>query len=87
MSDLIAMAADFGKDTDRPVWLGEFGTYYKVELAERVKWAAYVRSEAERHGLSWAYWSFCSAKFGLYCQETKRWDRELMKALFPSRPE
>lgn len=85
IGDLAAMAVEFGRNTNRPVWLGEFGTYYQTDTAERVKWAAHVRSEVEKHGLSWAYWSFCSAKFGLYDQKTRRWNQELLKGLFPKK--
>ncbi len=77
------MAADFSKQTDRPVWMGEFGSNTQGETAERAEWAAYLRSKAEAHGMPWAYWGFCSKIYGIYDQETKRWNEEILKGLFP----
>jgi endoglucanase len=85
MEAIIAMAAEFAKKTNRPVWMGEFGTNTKTETAERVKWAVYARSQAEAHGIPWAYWSFCSKPYGMYDQGTIRWNQELLNGLFPDK--
>jgi len=82
-SALMAMAAEFGNAHNRPVWLGEFGTYYQVDMAQRVAWATHVRAEAEKRGIPWAYWSFCSEKFGLYDLQERKWRAELVDALIP----
>jgi endoglucanase len=64
------------------VLLGEFGAYSKADLASRVRWTEYVRSEAERHGFAWAYWEFASG-FGIYDPAANEWREELRKALIP----
>jgi len=86
ISGLIAVAATFGKQTNRPVWMGEFGTSTEIDIVQRQKWAAFVRGEAEKHGIPWAYWSFCSRKFGAYNQDTKQWSGPLLEALFSPNP-
>jgi endoglucanase len=64
------------------VLLGEFGAYSRADMASRVRWTEYVRSEAERHGFAWAYWEF-AADFGIYDPEAKVWREELLTALIP----
>lgn len=76
-------AAQWGQDNDRPLFLGEFGVYRTGDVASRQAWTEAVRSEAERHGMSWAYWEF-GAGFGLYNRTTAAWNEELVAALFPS---
>ena len=72
LNTLFGMADEFRKTTNRPVWMGEFGTNVAAGSAERAKWAAYVRSQAEAHGMPWAYWSLCSKGYGMYDQEAGR---------------
>ncbi len=64
------------------VLLGEFGAYSKGDMASRVRWTEFVRSEAERHGFAWAYWEFGSG-FGIYDPYAKVWREDLLKALIP----
>jgi endoglucanase len=61
------------------VFMGEFGAYSRAAIDDRVAWTAFVRSEAERHGFSWAYWEF-DAGFGAY--RNGQWN-ELHEALMP----
>jgi endoglucanase len=86
ISDLIERAAGFGRQTDRPVWLGEFGTRMVIDIAQRQKWTAFVRGEAEKHGIPWAYWGFCSKEFGAYDQNARQWNEDLLEALFSPDP-
>jgi len=83
LTELMDQAAAYGRKTRRPVWLGEFGTFHLAPSAERVEWTTFVRAEAEKRGFPWAYWSFCSAKFGIYDQKTKQWNEALTQVLFP----
>lgn len=76
-------AAEWGKANDRPLFLGEFGAYHTADMASRVAWTKTLRSEAERLGMSWAYWEF-GASFGLYDRVTSMWKEELVEALFSS---
>jgi endoglucanase len=73
-------AARWMKQTGRPLWLGEFGAYSTADMASRARWTAFVRQEAEKRGISWAYWEFC-AGFGLYDPAARAWREELLAAL------
>lgn len=64
------------------VLLGEFGAYSTGELASRLRWTSFVRSEAERHGFAWAYWEF-AAGFGVYDPVKLEWRQDLLSALIP----
>jgi len=66
-----------------PVILGEFGAYEKAEYDDRVRYTAFIREMAEKHGFSWAYWEFCSS-FGIYDKTTGTFKPELTKALIES---
>lgn len=67
---------------NRPVLLGEFGTYSKADMDSRARWTSFVAREAENRGFAWAYWEFCS-KFGAYDRTAKAWREPLLKALIP----
>jgi endoglucanase len=64
------------------ILLGEFGVYSKADMASRIRWTEFVRSEAERHRFAWAYWEFGSG-FGVYDPNAKVWREELLRALIP----
>ncbi len=82
MSAHFDAARKWARDNDRPLYLGEFGSYKKADTASRVRWMSFVRSEAEKRSIPWTYWGFC-ADFGLYDRETKAWRPQLLKALIP----
>lgn len=63
-----------------PIHVGEFGAYRKADMGSRVRWTAFVREEAERRGMSWSYWEFCS-NFGVYDPEAKAWRSGLVDSL------
>ena len=73
-------AESWAKSRGCPLWLGEFGAYSKADMESRVRWTTFVRQEAEKRGIGWAYWEFC-AGFGIYDPEAKRWREELLRAL------
>jgi len=66
--------------------MGEFGAYSKADMGSRVRWASFVRSEAEKRGISWAWWEFC-AGFGVYDKDKKEWRTDLLASLIPPRQE
>jgi endoglucanase len=49
-------------------------------MKSRARWTQFIVSEAERLGLSWAYWEFCSG-FGAYDPQTDTWRDPLKAAL------
>jgi endoglucanase len=79
----IAKAVAYGKRTNRPVFMGEFGAYSKADLSSRVQWTTFTRQTAEAQGLSWGYWEF-GAGFGVYDRLNDVWRAELLKALLPN---
>jgi len=64
-----------------PVWLGEFGSYYKADIASRLLYTEAVRSTAEANGMGWCYWEF-AAGFGIYDKNTDLFN-DLYRALIP----
>lgn len=76
----LAQAAAWGKKHDRPMFLGEFGAYQAADMASRARWTRFIARQAERLGMSWAYWEFCSG-FGAYDPRAESWYRPLRAAL------
>lgn len=81
--DTLETAADWGSQHDRPIFLGEYGTFEKADEASRAHWTRFVSAEASRLGMSRAYWEFCSG-FGLYEAAQKRWNEPLKSAALGS---
>ena len=78
----LARAAQWGKDHDRPLYLGEFGAYNKADMASRQLWTAAIARQAEALGISWCYWEFGSG-FGAFDPQTDKWRQPLLDALIP----
>ena len=79
--DLDEVAA-WGRARQRPVYVGEFGSYQKADAESRVRWTTAVARECERRGLTWAYWEF-GAGFGVYDLKAGQWRAPLLTALLP----
>ncbi|WSQ06443.1 glycoside hydrolase family 5 protein [Streptomyces sp. NBC_01231] len=82
VSEDLAAAAAWADAHAVPLFLGEFGAYERADMDSRVRWTAWVREEAERLGISWAYWEF-GTDFGAYARETDTWREPLRQALIP----
>ena len=52
------IAANWGKENNRPIYLGEFGADYKVDMQWRILWTKCVADTAVEHGFSFSYWEF-----------------------------
>jgi endoglucanase len=76
------IAATWGQDNQRPIFMGEFGAYSKADMDSRVRWTAYLARRAEARQMSWAYWEFRSG-FGVYDGTTRQWHTELKNVLVP----
>ena len=76
----LAGAAAWAADRGRPLFLGEFGACNNAGMAARAAWTALVRSEAERLGISWAYWDF-AGDFGAFDVAAHAWRPPLKEAL------
>jgi endoglucanase len=67
---------------DRPIFLGEFGTYDIAPMPSRIKYASVVARAAEARGFSWAYHQF-DQTFHIYDVEKRQWLEPLLHALIP----
>ncbi len=76
------VAAQWGKDNDRPIYLGEFGAYSKADIDSRARWTAYVARQAEARDMSTAYWEWRAA-FGVYDGDQQQFREPIRQALFP----
>ncbi|MQA87187.1 MAG: cellulase family glycosylhydrolase [Streptosporangiales bacterium] len=76
----LTKAAAWAKQQNRQLFVGEFGAYSKADMASRSRWTTFVRSEAERLDMSWAYWEFGS-DFGAYDPQRNTWREPLRQAL------
>jgi len=76
-------AASWAKQHDRPLFLGEFGTYDKAPMESRVRYVSSVARAAEQRGWSWAYWQFDS-DFILYDIGLNSWIEPIRRALIPA---
>jgi endoglucanase len=76
----LKVAADWSKVHDRPIFLGEFGSYDKADMDSRARYTSYVARTAEKLGFSWAYWQFDS-DFIVYDINKEKWVVPILIAL------
>ena len=76
----IELAYQWGKANNRPMFLGEFGSFKGAEISSRARWTRFVRTEAEQRGISWAYWDYHFTA-GAYDPAANAWRSELLDAL------
>jgi endoglucanase len=82
VTQVMDSAVAWGKQFNRPLYMGEFGAYSKADMDSRARWTAFVAQSASQRGFSWAYWEFCSG-FGIYEPDLKIWMNPLVEALLP----
>ncbi len=75
-------AAEWAKQNNRPMNLGEFGSYEKADMASRARYTKFVADTVVERGMSFDYWQFDS-DFAVYDTETKTWIKPLLDALLP----
>ena len=79
------IAADWAKQENRPVFLGEFGTCSGVaDMAARVRWTRFIAREAEKFNFTWAYWEY-QANFGIWDPKAQQWREPLKAALLEAK--
>ena len=76
------LAVGWGKVNNRPIFIGEFGTFYKADMESRVRWTKFVTDTAAQDGFSMCYWQFAS-NFAIYDTENKTWIKSLLDAIIP----
>jgi endoglucanase len=72
----------WSEEYDRPIFVGELGTYHRADMRSRARWTEYVARQSEQRGFSWAYWEF-GAGFGVYDRVRGDWHYSILNALFP----
>jgi endoglucanase len=82
VDDLLHIVSLISKKLSVPIYMGEFGAYYKADYESRLRWTGYVARSAEKLGFGWGYWEFCSG-FGVYDSVAKKYDSKLLTALIP----
>lgn len=82
MVDHLDEAQAWSEANDRPLFLGEFGVFDAAAMETRVRWTSTLAREAEKRGISWAYWQF-DKDFILYDIEADHWIEPLRDALVP----
>ena len=80
----LKVAADWSTANDRPIFLGEFGSFDKGEINSRARYTSFVARTAEKFGFSWAYWQFDS-DFIVYNIDREAWVEPIKKALLPTK--
>ncbi|MGD9202629.1 MAG: cellulase family glycosylhydrolase, partial [Chitinispirillia bacterium] len=76
-------ARHYAKKNNIPVFIGEFGALETADIESREKWNAFCTRLLEKYGFSWAYWEFSSG-FGVYNNDSKKWNDALLNALMSS---
>lgn len=66
-------AAQWGKEHDRPLFLGEFGVVYTADTASTVRWLSFVVEQMEKHDMSWSMWDLMGPHMGIFDDVTRTW--------------
>ena len=78
----LAKVVAWSKKNDRPVYIGEFGSYEKADMASRAAWASFVAREFEKQGWSWGAWQFAD-NFAVFDMKGQKWVEPIRDALLP----
>jgi len=78
--DALDAARRWSDNSGYPVYLGEWGSHDKGDMRSREAYTRFVRDEAERRGIGWAYWEFASS-FGVYSPKSNSWIEPIRHAL------
>ncbi len=84
-AEAAAIEADFRTIAaiDRPLLLGEFGTYHKVVSSEdRAIWMKIVRRASEAAGIGWCHWGYAPKSGFRLLDDDHAWLPDLRQALF-----
>ncbi len=76
------IAAEWAKQNNRPMNLGEFGAYARADMDSRALYTKFIADAAIERGFSFHYWQFDS-DFAVYDVEKKTWIKPLLDALLP----
>jgi endoglucanase len=78
----LAKVAAWSKRNNRPIYLGEFGTYEQADMTSRIAWTTFVARQFEKQGWSWGFWQF-SDNFAAFDLKNQKWVEPIRDALIP----
>ncbi len=81
ITQALDQAMRWNREHGVPLHLGEFGAYSAGDLASRAAYARFVRDEAERRGIGWAWWEWGSDFSRVYDPARRAWVEPLRRAL------
>jgi len=84
VEDDLAKVVQWSKQNNRPIYIGEFGTYERGDMASRTAWTSTVARQFERQGWSWAVWQFAD-NFAVFDLSTQKWVEPILGALIPKK--
>jgi endoglucanase len=76
----IARAADWARERNLPLQLGEFGVNRRVPVEQRALWLRTVREACDAHAIGWCVWDFATT-FEIFNQERGAFIPEIRRAL------
>lgn len=80
LTERFNMAAEWGKEHNRRLHLGEFGAMHNADIEDRKAWTRHVIRLCEERNMAWSYWDFCYS-FGIYNLETDEWNKEMLEVM------
>ena len=75
------MVVDWGKNNNRPMYLGEFGVLNHADTESRAQWLSFIVHEAEINNIPWARWDLIGPYFGIYDPSKGTWIVPLKDAI------
>ena len=82
LTDDFDAALAWSEQEQRPLFIGEFDSYFAAPMGSRVAWTSTVRVEAEKRGFPWALWDF-GTDFAVYNLAARESREPILKALIP----
>lgn len=84
LDDDFDVIAQWSKNNDRPILLGEFGALEGGAMKFRQSWVSAVARAAEARHFSWTYWQF-QGNFAVFDLSRQKWVDQILSALIPRR--
>jgi endoglucanase len=81
ITSLLDAVSEWAHRNNRPVFMGEFGVSSNADSGSAYRFILFNRTQAERRGFSWGYWSCFAPAFNLYEERNKDWNRYYLNAL------
>lgn len=80
MENGIHLMAEWGRENNRHIHIGEFGIITQAEDEYRAAWTRNMVKLCEKYDIAWCYWDFCYS-YAVYDLEKDEWNEKLRDAL------